>query len=265
MTFFSDLPLLPLPKSILNSRNDREIVTLSPLATFTQFMNARYFVKFPFAVLLGVWSALLWRTPTTEDVVAFVEGTSLVTVLRRDRAAERDAKASTGESNHVRMFGWEERHYYVCVNDCMLEHVARERGSKYDEGVVTPIKSWSIKYTKTRCGGEDGKWVVKMKSFLVNGEPVTDPESQISFLHLYWTTGAHTKCHVFGNALVERILSDDSLKTKLMESTWTTTWLHHGLLHGTLGPLTFVRYGERALTSFNDWVFPETSVESTSA
>ncbi|CAM9646551.1 unnamed protein product, partial [Laminaria digitata] len=183
-----------------------------------------YFVKFPFAVLLGVWSALLWRTPTTEDVVAFVEGTSLLTVLR--------------ESKRVRMFSWEERHYYVRVDECMLEHVTRERGSKYDEGVVTPIKSWSMKYTKTRCGGPDEKWAVNITSFLVNGQPVADPESQVSFLHLYWTTAAHTKCHALGNSLVERIVSDDFLKTKLMESTWTTTWLHHGLLHGTLGPLT---------------------------
>lgn len=180
-------------------------------------------------------------------MVAFVEGTSLVTVLRRDRGAER-AALSTGEYNRVRMFEWEERHYYIQVDQCMLEHVARERGSTYDEGVVTPIKSWSMAYTKTRCGGEDGRWAVKIKSFLVNGKPVTDPESQVSFLHLYWTTAAHTKCHAFGNALVERILSDDDLKAMLMESTWTTAWLHHGLLYGTLGPLTSIRYSrERAI------------------
>ncbi|CAN0521006.1 unnamed protein product, partial [Scytosiphon promiscuus] len=86
--------------------------------------------------------------------------------------------------------------------------------------------------------GEDGKWAVKITSFLVNEEPVTDPESQVSFLPFYCTTAAHTKCHALGNALVERILSDEDLKTKIMESTWTTTWLHHGLLHGTLGPLS---------------------------
>ena len=204
-------------------------------------MDRRYFIKFPFAVLLGIWSALFWRTPTTEDVVAFIEGTSLVTVLRRDRASER-AALSERKSNGEKLRSCEEHHYYIRVDECMLEHVTRERGSKYDEGVVTPIKSWSMKYTKTRCGGPDEKWAVNITSFFVNAEPVTDPENQVSFLHFYWTTAAHTKCHALGNSLVERIVSDDTLKTKLMESTWTTTWLHHGLLHGSLGPLTTTRY-----------------------
>ncbi|CAM9354686.1 unnamed protein product, partial [Laminaria digitata] len=181
-----------------------------------------YFIKFPFAVLLGIWSALFWRTPTVEDVVTFIEGTSLVTVLRRDRAAERAALASSGETNRAQLRSTEERHYY--------------------------IRSWSVKYTKTRCGGPDAKWAVNVTSFLVNGEPVKDPESQVSFLHFYWTTAAHTKCHTLGNALVERIVSDDDLKNKLMESTWTTTWLHHGLLQGTLGPLTTTR------TEGNKWM-----------
>ena len=205
---------------------------------------ARYFIKFPFAVLLGIWSALFWRTPTAEDVVTFVEGTSLVTVLRRDRAAERAALVASGTPNRSHLRSTEERHYYIQVDECLLEYVTRKRGSKYNEGVVTPIKSWSMKYAKTRCRGEDRKWAVRNTSFLVNGQPVTDPESQVSFLHFYWTTAAHTKCHTLGNALVERIVSDDSLKAKLMESTWTTTWLHHGLLHGSLGPLTSTRYGD---------------------
>ena len=205
--------------------------------------NVRYFIKFPFAVLLGIWSALFWRMPTAEDVVTFVEGTSLVTVLRRDRAAERAALASSGEIARAQSRATEERHYYIQVDECMLEHVSRERGCRYDEGVVTPIESWSMKYTKTRCGGPDDKWAVEITSFVVNGQPVADPESQISFLHFYWTTAAHTKCHTLGNALVERIVSDDDMKTKLMESTWTTTWLHHGLLHGSLGPLTTTRCG----------------------
>ena len=218
--------------------------TLPPLAA-----GSRYFIKFPFAVLLGIWSALFWRPPTAEDVVTFVEGTSLVTVLRRDRAVERAALAFSGEATRVKQRECEERHYYIQVDECMLEHVSRESGSRYNEGTVTPVKSWSMKYKKTRYGGEDGKWVVVITSFLVNGQPVADSESQVSFLHFYWTTAAHTKCHALGNALVERIVSDDSLKTKLMESTWTTTWLHHGLLHGSLGPLTSVRYGKRAFIS----------------
>ena len=226
-------------------------------------VNARYFIKFPFAVLLGIWSALFWRPPTTEDVVKFVEGTSLVTVLRRDKAAERAALASSGETDRAQRRSREERHYQINVDECMLEHVTRERGSKYNEGTVTPIKSWSMKYKKARCGGEGGKWVVNITSFIVNGQPMADPESQVSFLHFYWTTAAHTKCHALGNALVERIVSDDSLKNKLMESTWTTTWLHHGLLHGSLGPLTSVRYGKRSFALYDDYMFPSPCVRTT--
>lgn len=191
--------------------------------------------------MLGLWSALFWRTPTAEDVVTFVEGTSLVTVLRRDRQSEKAARPA-GETNQTQLRSCEERHYSIRVDECKLEHVSRERGSKYDEGVVTAVKSWSMKYEKTRRGGDDVKWDVKITSFLVNGRPLHDPESQVSFLHFYWTTAAHTKCHALGNALVERILSEEDLKEKLMESTWTTTWLHHGLLNGTLGPLTSTRY-----------------------
>ena len=152
-----------------------------------------------------IWSALFWRTPTAEDVVTFVEGTSLVTVLRRDRAAERAALVASGTASRSHLRLTEECRYDIQVDECLLEHVRRERGSKYNEGVVTPIKSWSMKYAKTRCRGEDRKWAVRITSFLVNGQPVADPENQVSFLHFYWTTAAHTKCHSLGNSLVERL------------------------------------------------------------
>ena len=213
---------------------------IAPLAV--RAFYARYLIKFPFAVLLGIWSALFWSMPTVEYVVTIIEETSLVTVLRRDRAAERAALVASGTPNRSHLRSTEERHDDIKVDECLLEGVTRESGSKYDEGLLTPIKSWSIKYTMTRCRQEDWKWAVRIKSFPVNGQPVPDPESQVSFLHFYWTTAAHTTCHALGNSLVERIVSDDSLKAKLMESTWTTTWLHHGLLHGPLGPLTSTRY-----------------------
>lgn len=227
----------------------------------------RYFIKFPLAILLGLWSALFWRTPTSEDMVTLMESTSLITLLRRDRAAERIAPSTGGrDPARVQLQSNERRCYCVRVDKCMLEHVIRKRGGTYDEGVVTPIKSWSMRYTKTRSGGgissntnnnsngnreteldqdrkQQSSWTVTITSFLVNGKPVLGAESRMSFLHLYCSTSAHTKCHVLGNALVERIVSDDRLKSKLSESTWTTTWLHHGLLHGSLGPLTSVRYG----------------------
>ena len=86
---------------------------------------------------------------------SFVQGTSLTNVFRRDRAAERAALALSGETNRALLRSTEVRHYYIQVDECKLEHVSHKRGSRYDEGVVTPIKSWSMKYTKTRCGRED--------------------------------------------------------------------------------------------------------------
>ena len=214
-----------------------------PMPTSISALNGRYMIKFPFAILLGLWSALFWRTPTTEDVVAYIEGTSLVTVLRRDLPAECPAPPSSTDTTDVQAHrsSEEQRHYSVRVEHCMLEHVSRESGGTVDEGIVAPIKSWSMNYTKTRYGGRDTKWENNINSFVVNGKAVIDPESQLSFLHMYWTTGAHTKCHVFANNLTERIASDESLNTKLSESTWTTRWLHHGLIHGSLGPLTTIR------------------------
>lgn len=61
-------------------------------------------------------------------------------------------------------------------------------------------------------------------------------------VQVYLTGGSHAKCHVFGNALSRRIRSDPGLQGKMLESTWTTTWLHDGLLHGIFGPLTEARY-----------------------
>lgn len=178
-----------------------------------------------------------------------VEGTTVVTVLRRDRAAERAALCA--RATHPPLLSYEERHLYVDVKTCLLEHITCERGSKCGEGVVTPMRSWSMRYIKIRSGGRDAKWENKIQSFVVNGEELTDPESQFSFVHTYWTGGTHGKCHVLGNALAERIASDDALKTKLYESTWTTRWLHHGLLYGTLGPLTTRRWIQRMHTTLS--------------
>ena len=222
--------------------------------TLDRCLLPRYYIKWPLAVLLGVWGAIFWRAPTKDDVVALIEGTSLITVLRRGLPPghmSSDQQPTTAKTH-------EERHYYIDVKTCLLEHVTREPGSTYDEGAVIPIKSWSMSYTKTRpIGGtsssdtspstgditssREPKWEVHIKSFVVNGKEVSDAPSQMSFLHTYWTTSAHTKCHVFGNSLVQRIYSDERLKDKLMESTWTTTWLHTMLIHGTHGPATFAR------------------------
>ena len=197
-----------------------------------------------------MWSAIFWRAPTKDDVVALIEGTCLITALRRGFPPGR----TPSEQQPTKAETHEERHYYIDVKTCLLEHVTRKPGSTYEEGVVFPIKSWSMSYTKSREIGTTSRistgtvtsygkpeWQVHISSFVVNGKEIADAASQMSFLHAYWTTSAHTKCHVFGNSLVQRIYSDELLKDKLMESTWTTTWLHSTLLHGTCGPMTSIR------------------------
>eukprot|EP00752_Nemacystus_decipiens_P015748 g14060.t1 len=203
--------------------------------------------------------------PTKEDVVKFVEGTSIVTVLNcgvmpgsdQDSTAAAAAPPSTGAeaASTSASSGTEneQRHYYVDVQKCFLDHVIREPGKE----LVTPIESWSMSYTKTRrpvgssgsmaVGAGPGEWDVIINSFLVNGKTVADPGSQMSFLHLYATIGSHTKMHVYGNTLVQHINKDEALRSKLMESTWNTVWLHYGLLNTGLGPMTFKR------TEANKW------------
>lgn len=220
-----------------------------------------YVAKFPLAVLLGMWSALFWRTPNETDVVAFVEGTGLIAVLYRGVPpnGQHIVDAAEPASVTAEPENEEQRRYYVDVQNCLLDHVTREPGKE----IITPIDSWSMSYTKSRpiisssgrTRAEPGpeKWAIHINSFLVNGKPVTDPASQMSFLHLYSTMGTHSKCHVYGNTLVQRINKDEVLKAKLMESTWNTVWLHRGLLRGGVGPLTAVRFVGISKRSVGRW------------
>lgn len=78
----------------------------------------------------------------------------------------------------------------------------------------------------------------QIHSFVVNGKPVQEREKMCALLHHYHTAGTHTKSHVMGNALADRILLDDRVRDKLSESTWTTTALHYGLVYGSHGPMS---------------------------
>lgn len=185
---------------------------------------------------------IFWRVAKTdEDVVACVEGTSMVSVLHRDLVME----AQTSSMNSPG-FPLEERHYIIDIKDCRLEHVLYESGnllgSHGEHATRYQVTSWSMRYTKTRAKGDrSAPWTSTIHSFMINNELVAEPHRMYSFLHFYLVSSAHTKSHIFGEALVERILSDDSLREKLAESTWTTAALHFGLLHGSLGPVTTVR------------------------
>lgn len=87
----------------------------------------------------------------------------------------------------------------------------------------------------------NGVWENKIVSFVVNGEAWHSRERMYGLLHHYHSGSAHTKSHMMGNSLADRILVDDRVAEKLSESTWTTTALHHGLQYGTQGPLTHPR------------------------
>lgn len=86
------------------------------------------------------------------------------------------------------------------------------------------------------------KWEYKILSFVVNGEAWDNRERMYSLLHHYHSSSVHTKSHMMGNSLADRILVDDRVTKKLAESTWTTTALHHGLQYGTQGPLSHPRW-----------------------
>ncbi|CAM9407191.1 unnamed protein product, partial [Hapterophycus canaliculatus] len=174
---------------------------------------------------------------------------------------------------------YETRHYYINVEKCVLDLKIRPVGVTYgsDIGKSNPINSWSMRYNKSRRRSEpnkplpgaktltvaeqqaaiaaakrgadynptpwkmNDKWECKILSFVVNGQAWQNRERMYSLLHHYHSTSVHTKTHIMGNSLVDRILADDRVTEKLAESTWTTTALHHGLLNGTMGPLTHPR------------------------
>lgn len=160
-------------------------------------------------MLLGIWSAFFWSTPTADDVVALVEGTSISTVLRRgfphESTKKEDRQQQQQQQQPEPSETNEERHYYVDVKKCLMEHVTREPGGTYEEGEVFRIKSWSMSYTKKRCplgsgnGASDtlgeeslwGKkkkknnaWKIDIRSFIVNGKEVPRPANQLSFLYV---------------------------------------------------------------------------------
>lgn len=160
----------------------------------------------------------------------------------------------------------ETRHYYIDVKRCELDLIIRERGTSYKSGIgqSTLLKNWSMRYTKSRRregmgggppgynkkgeGSKDGEWTKQVTSFVVNGKNVYEREKMYAVLHHYHTAGTHTKSHVMGNALADRILLDDRVRDKLSESTWTTTALHYGLVYGESGPMTHARYVNSRLT-----------------
>lgn len=186
---------------------------------------------------------LFWKVPISDDeIVAFVEGTTIITVLQRDHTSEPAPSSGGGPPIEV-------RHFSINVKDGRLQHVHSSESDTLwsfnpkKGGKVTTVSSWSMKYSKARSKGEPtATWIAKIHSFIINGLDVTDQERRYSFLHHYLVGCIHTKSHVFGDALVDRILSDETLRDKLAESTWTTKALHYGLLYGSLGPIVPERY-----------------------
>lgn len=168
------------------------------------------------ALPLGIWSALVWHAPPTDDVVTVVEGTTGVAVFRRDQAAEH--AAFRARINQPQSPSCEEHQLYVDVQTYLLEHATCVQGSQGGKGVVTRMKSWNTMYPKTRSGGRDAKWENTIQCFVVNGEEAIDPESQFLFPSRVLEGGTHGESHVLGKALAECIASGDVMKTKLRVS-----------------------------------------------
>lgn len=179
--------------------------------------------------------------------MALVETTSIITVVRLDLAAQGTLSFDKDETSPV----LEERHYCVDVKKFEMVYIeqkyangSNQPGSNQAEACTRiPIKSWSMKYTKSRKANDPtGTWTSRVRSFVVNGSAIVEAQRQFAFLHFYLVLGTHTKSHTFGNEVVARVMSDDRLRDVLQESARSTVWLHHGLIHGNLGPLTTARY-----------------------
>lgn len=182
-----------------------------------------------------------------------METTSIITVVRLDLAAQGTLSFGNDETSPV----LEERHYCVDVKKCELVYIVQKHanGSKQpgsnqaEDFTRIPIKSWSMKYTKTRKADDPAEtWTSRVRSFIVNGSAIVEAERQFAFLHFYLVLGTHGKIHIFGNEVVARIMSDDRLRDVLQESARSTVWLHHGLIHGSLGPMTTARYETCSIT-----------------
>lgn len=244
----------PLPRPVISS---------IPHFLHAQRRALRYYIKFIIGQLIGLWSIFFWHLPTDQDIVEMVEGSSLTIVLRRDKEVEEAEKATfssrKGSCNEGAVPLYETRHYYIDVKRCELDLLVRDRGTTYKEakGRSILLKSWSMRYTKTRrraglSGGPvgfnkvnenspEGPWECKLVSFVVNGKPFYERENMYALLFHYHTAGTHTKSHMMGGSLADRILLDDRVTEKLSESTWTTTALHYGLVYGSKGPMTHPR------------------------
>lgn len=229
-----------IPASPELAASIHQLVVCTSLA-MSRPVPTRYFIKWPIALLTGLLCVLFWRVPASdEDIVALVENTSLVTILKRDLAAE-----NTSSSLIEPMPLLETRVYIINVGECRLEHVVRSSPNSAGGQTQgkTEIKSWSMSYSKSRAKGDPkAPWTATIHSFKINEESINEPERRYAFLHHYYTAGIHTKSHVFGEALVDRILSDSTLRETLYESTWTTKALHFGLVNGSLGPLRTIRW-----------------------
>lgn len=88
---------------------------------------------------------------------------------------------------------------------------------------------------------------------MLNNKPIYELERMCGLLFHYHSASTHTKSHVMGNALADRILLDDRVRDKLSESTWTTTALHYGLVYGSMGPMSDPRH-VHACTTVSPWI-----------
>lgn len=79
---------------------------------------------------------------------------SLLTAPARDEPTIRQAafKSLPGCTTNDGLSLYETRHYYVNVEKCLLDLMIRPVGVTYQSGIgkSTLIKSWSMRYTKTR-------------------------------------------------------------------------------------------------------------------
>jgi hypothetical protein len=81
----------------------------------------------------------------------------------------------------------------------------------------------------------------EIKTFELNGEPISDPEDMLGILVIFLSCGTHTKSHIMGERSVREI-RDKGIK-ELRRSTWTTLSTDHAVLNSMFSPIRSNMYG----------------------
>ena len=139
----------------------------------------------------------LLKDPTDEDIISYVENTTLAWLL-----------VDQGQGK------------------CSLEIEGCKIKSFFS---TSKLKSFKMDCTRHTTGG------ATIQKFLFNGDEITDRTLMMEILFFFHTSSAHTKFHLYSNGLTEYIIDNDV--TQLLPSTKTSLPLHNALTKSLVSPV----------------------------